>query len=154
MESVVQTVAPVTTSAFPGDAGELHSLVRYHTDSLATNGQRRYDVTTTGPAASADNPGYREESVKVISSRLLGHDVRDVAEAIRRFPQGWKFFEYEYVESFEELHKVIGQCEGRHAQQAIFSTYHGSLTQICFGCRRIRSNLLDGGGQAVRRVAP
>lgn len=50
-------------------------------------------------------------------------------------------FEYEYIEKVEDLVKQISKCEGHHVQQAVFSTFHGALTQICFGCRKIRSNI-------------
>lgn len=49
--------------------------------------------------------------------------------------------EYEYIESIEELTKQIAKCEGRHTQQAVYSTFHGALTQICYGCLKIRSNI-------------
>lgn len=49
--------------------------------------------------------------------------------------------DYEYIESIEDLVKQIAQCEGKHTQQAVFSTFHGALTQICFGCKKIRSNI-------------
>ena len=52
--------------------------------------------------------------------------------------------EYEYVKSLEELVKIISECEGRHTQQAIFSTFHGALTQICFGCLKVRSTIRRG----------
>jgi len=32
-------------------------------------------------------------------------------------------------------------CEGKHIQQVIYSTYHNALTQICFGCKKIRTSL-------------
>jgi hypothetical protein len=35
----------------------------------------------------------------------------------------------------------IGRCEGKHIQQVIYSTYHKALTQICFGCMKIRTSL-------------
>ncbi len=50
-------------------------------------------------------------------------------------------FEYEYIEKQEDVRKHIKQCEGRHTQQAIYSTFHDALTQICFGCRKIRSSI-------------
>jgi hypothetical protein len=50
-------------------------------------------------------------------------------------------FEYEYIEKIEDLVKQIKECEGRHTQQAIFSTFHSALTQVCFGCKRIRSTM-------------
>ena len=50
-------------------------------------------------------------------------------------------FEYEYVETVEEVINHIQQCEGKHVQQAIFSTFHNGLTQVCFGCKRIRSSI-------------
>ena len=50
-------------------------------------------------------------------------------------------FEFEHVEKIEEVRKHIQDCEGRHTQQAIYSTFHDALTQVCFQCRKIRSTL-------------
>lgn len=50
-------------------------------------------------------------------------------------------FEYEYVSEQEEVRKHIKQCEGKHTQQAIYSTFHDALTQVCFGCKKIRSTI-------------
>ena len=50
-------------------------------------------------------------------------------------------FEYEYVKEQEDVRKHIQNCEGKHTQQAIYSTFHDALTQICFGCSKIRSSL-------------
>jgi len=46
----------------------------------------------------------------------------------------------------EHMHKSnvehhISQCEGHHIQQAVYSTYHKALTQVCFGCKKIRTSL-------------
>ena len=49
--------------------------------------------------------------------------------------------EYEYVEKQEDVRNHIKNCEGRHTQQAIYSTFHDALTQLCFGCKKIRSNI-------------
>lgn len=50
-------------------------------------------------------------------------------------------FEYDYLPTIEEVHKHIQDCEGNHSQQIAFSSFHDALTQICFGCLKIRSNL-------------
>lgn len=50
-------------------------------------------------------------------------------------------FEYEYIEKQEDVRKHIQDCEGRHTQQAIYSTFHDALTQVCFSCKRIRSTI-------------
>ncbi len=47
-------------------------------------------------------------------------------------------FEYEYVEKQEDVREHIRNCEGRHTQQAIYSTFHDALIQVCFGCKLIR----------------
>jgi len=52
-----------------------------------------------------------------------------------------KTFEYEYCETQEEVRKHIKECEGCHTQQAIYSTFHDALTQVCFGCHKIRSTI-------------
>ena len=49
--------------------------------------------------------------------------------------------EYEYIEDINELVKQIDECEGKHTQQAVFSTFHRALTQICYGCKKVRSNI-------------
>ena len=48
---------------------------------------------------------------------------------------------YEYYKTQEEVRNYIQECEGKHAQQVAYSTFHDSLTQICFGCKKIRSNI-------------
>jgi hypothetical protein len=50
-------------------------------------------------------------------------------------------FDYEYIAEMEEVRKHIQNCEGHHAQQVAYSTFHDALTQICFGCKKIRSSL-------------
>jgi hypothetical protein len=50
-------------------------------------------------------------------------------------------FDYEYVPKKEDLMKQIDECEGKHTQQAIYSTFHSALTQVCFGCNKIRSTI-------------
>ncbi len=35
----------------------------------------------------------------------------------------------------------IKECEGKHIQQIAYSSYHDALTQICFGCKKIRTSL-------------
>lgn len=49
--------------------------------------------------------------------------------------------EYEYIETVEDVRRHIQECEGRHTQQAIYSTFHDALTQVCFGCMKVRSTL-------------
>jgi hypothetical protein len=51
------------------------------------------------------------------------------------------YFEYECLPTIEDVHKQIQNCERRHRQQIAFSSFHDALTQICFGCQKIRSNL-------------
>jgi hypothetical protein len=50
-------------------------------------------------------------------------------------------FEYEYILNKEDLIKRIDDCEGKHTQQAIYSTFHSALTQVCFGCLKVRSTI-------------
>lgn len=50
-------------------------------------------------------------------------------------------FKYEYYETAERVREHIQWCEGKHAQQAVYSTFHDALTQVCFGCRTIRSTI-------------
>ena len=50
-------------------------------------------------------------------------------------------FDYNYLPTAEEVRKHIQECEGHHTQQAIYSTFHDGLTQVCFGCKVIRSTI-------------
>ena len=47
---------------------------------------------------------------------------------------------FEFVESQEELRKLIQSCEGKHSQQVVYSTFHDALTQVCYGCKKVRSS--------------
>jgi len=49
---------------------------------------------------------------------------------------------YEHIHTIDALLHQINKCEGRHSQQVAFSTFHHSLTQVCWGCMMVRSNLL------------
>lgn len=51
-----------------------------------------------------------------------------------------------YVESGQTMDYILNMikgCEGKHIQQVVFSTYHNALTQICFGCGKIRTMLKE-----------
>ena len=50
-------------------------------------------------------------------------------------------FEYKYHEKMEDVRKEIQECEGTHPQQIAYSSFHDALTQVCFGCRVIRSTI-------------
>jgi len=50
-------------------------------------------------------------------------------------------FDYEHITTMEEVRNHIQNCEGRHTQQAIYSTFHDALTQVCFGCAVVRSTI-------------
>ena len=51
-------------------------------------------------------------------------------------------FDYKYIKTQKGVRKHIQECEGRHTQQAIYSTFHDGLTQVCFGCKKIRSTII------------
>lgn len=50
-------------------------------------------------------------------------------------------FTYEHIPSQESVRKHIQACEGQHTQQAIYSTFHDALTQVCYGCKKIRTTI-------------
>jgi hypothetical protein len=50
-------------------------------------------------------------------------------------------FELENFKTMEEVRKHIQECEGLHRQQIAYSSFHDCLTQICFGCKKIRTNM-------------
>ena len=49
-------------------------------------------------------------------------------------------FVYELM-SEEAVRGYIRRCEGHHVQQAVFSTFMDTLTQICFTEQRVRSTI-------------
>lgn len=49
--------------------------------------------------------------------------------------------EYEYIPKQEDVRQHIQNCEGKHTQQAVYSTFHDALTQVCYGCLRVRSTI-------------
>lgn len=51
-------------------------------------------------------------------------------------------FAYEQCDTQEEVRQHIQECEGKHRQQAVYSTFHDALTQVCFGCKKIRSTII------------
>lgn len=50
-------------------------------------------------------------------------------------------FELEQLDTMEEVRQHIQNCEGKHKQQAIYSTFHDALTQVCYGCKKIRTTI-------------
>jgi len=50
-------------------------------------------------------------------------------------------FEYEFCKTQDEVRTHIQACEGKHTQQAIYSTFHDALTQVCYGCGKVRSTI-------------
>jgi len=52
-------------------------------------------------------------------------------------------FEVIFCNSQEAVKSHIKVCEGRHTQQIAYSSYHDALTQICFGCEKIRTSLKE-----------
>jgi len=51
--------------------------------------------------------------------------------------------EIEFYEDQEDIKRNINICEGHHIQQVAYSSYHDALTQICFGCNKVRTNLKE-----------
>lgn len=59
------------------------------------------------------------------------------------FKRNQMTFNYQYFRTLDEVRKHIQQCERHHLQQVAYSTFHDGLTQICFGCKCVRSTLLQ-----------
>jgi len=41
------------------------------------------------------------------------------------------------------IEKNIKDCENSHVQQIAYSAYHMALTQLCFGCKKIRTSMSE-----------
>lgn len=61
-------------------------------------------------------------------------------------------FEYEYIPEQEDVRKHIQECEGVHTQQAIYSTFHDALTQICYGCLKVRTTIYKANPQNKEKL--
>lgn len=55
-------------------------------------------------------------------------------------------FDIKYIKTVEGVREYIQRCEGKHAQQVAYSTFHDCLTQVCFGCKKVRTSM----GQSKR----
>lgn len=49
--------------------------------------------------------------------------------------------DYEFIKNQQDVRRHIQNCEGKHTQQAIYSTFHDALTQVCYGCKKVRSTI-------------
>lgn len=52
-------------------------------------------------------------------------------------------FEVVFCNDQEAVKSHIKECEGKHIQQISYSSYHDALTQVCFGCKKIRTSLKE-----------
>jgi len=51
-------------------------------------------------------------------------------------------FELSHYEDLDDVLMEITKCQSKdHTQQVAYSTYHGCLTQLCFTCLKIRTNM-------------
>lgn len=50
--------------------------------------------------------------------------------------------EIEYYKLMIDIREQIVHCEGKHNQQVVYSTHHDALTQICFDCKKVRTNIV------------
>ena len=50
-------------------------------------------------------------------------------------------FELETFGTIGQVRHQIQKCEGKHTQQIAYSSYHDSLTQVCFDCKKVRTNV-------------
>lgn len=57
-------------------------------------------------------------------------------------------FVYEPLTSLEEVRTAIRACEGKHVQQVCYSSFMGTLTQLCFTCQKIRSTVAWSGSRS------
>lgn len=57
-------------------------------------------------------------------------------------------FAYELCSSTLEVRERIRACEGRHVQQAVWSTFMDTLTQVCFTEQVVRSTIAWEGNRS------
>ena len=53
--------------------------------------------------------------------------------------------EFKIIKIESDINQIKAHIDGcqvqNHVQQVAYSTYHGCLTQICFTCEKIRTNM-------------
>ena len=52
-------------------------------------------------------------------------------------------FKCEFLPLDSMVKGAIKECEGKHIQQIAYSSFHDAFTQICFGCKKIRTSLRE-----------
>jgi hypothetical protein len=57
-------------------------------------------------------------------------------------------FQYELLPNLEAVRQQVRECEGKHVQQVIFSTFMDALTQVCFTCMKVRSTIMWDGNRS------
>jgi len=83
----------------------------------------------------ADKEYYKKNGYKIISFKkfLKMEGIPKLSEEQTKF---------ELIHCSEGVVKDnIKKCEGKHLQQVAYSSYHEAFTQICFGCKKIRTSL-------------
>jgi hypothetical protein len=50
-------------------------------------------------------------------------------------------FDYQHFKTQEEVRKHVQECQGRHVHQVAYSTFHDAITQVCFGCKTVRTTI-------------
>ena len=73
--------------------------------------------------------------------KVEGEEHRERERIIGDWMNPKLIFEYEHLPKMEQVRTYIRECEGKHVQQAIYSTFHDALTQVCFGCLKVRSTI-------------
>lgn len=119
-------------------------------------GVKNSNVTLTAKGVSdCDKTGEsRHESTKedkTLSNLSSGEQRSEIDKSLQFERSGSKvadnqlsaeiIFEYKYFPELVYVREHIRNCEGRHKQQVAYSTFHDALTQICFICKKIRSNI-------------
>jgi len=79
------------------------------------------------------------DNMKVSRSNDIKNDKVTRSNGIEK---GSPNFELQHT-SQNHVKDWIKHCEGKHIQQVCYSTYHDAFTQVCFGCKIIRTNLED-----------
>ena len=90
---------------------------------------------------SESKPGYIGMGGRTPAKEFM--EEFDKATKCKPVSEDWEMKKLMY-ENQEGIRHCIRRCQKQdHVQQVAYSTYHDSLTQICFTCRKVRTNTKD-----------
>ena len=108
---------------------EVIEVLQYHLASLIKDQEQRIDW------AKGDIP----TDILEMKQRTIKAEQDLIDSLLKALSALEENFKLEIIPQ-DEVKAHIKLCEGKHRQQVAYSSYHDALTQVCFDCKKIRTN--------------